>query len=75
MRDHIRDVSFSCLVTFAKFAEVRGWLKECSAHLQQQCARVERGGELFGACLKSAVASLNDTCKSALARVALRARS
>jgi hypothetical protein len=27
MREHIRDVSFSCLLTIAKFAEVRGSLK------------------------------------------------
>ena len=41
LREHIRDVSFPCLVTLAKFAEVRRSLKECSAHLQQQCANVE----------------------------------
>src|SRR5215471_20495455 len=75
MREHIRDVSFPCLVTLAKFAEVRGFRAECSAHLQQQCASVDRGGGQFGACLKSAVASLNDTCKDALARAVRRARS
>ena len=76
MREHIRDVSFPCLVTLAKFAEVRRSLKgECSAHLQQQCAGVERGGGQFGACLKSAVASLSDTCKDALARAVRRVRS
>ena len=69
MREHIRDVSFPCLVMLAKFAEVRRSLKgECSAHLQQQCASVERGGGKFGACLRSAVASLSDTCKERLAR-------
>ena len=75
MREHIRDVSFPCLVTLAKFAEVRGSLKECSAHLQQQCASVDRGGGQFGTCLKSAVSSLSDTCKDALARAVRRARS
>ena len=74
MREHIRDVSFPCLVTLAKFAEVRRSLKECSAHLQQQCASVERGGGQFGACLRSAVASLSDTCKERLARAVRRAR-
>ena len=74
MREHIRDVSFPCLVTLAKFAEVRRRLQECSAHLQQQCASVERGGGQFGACLRSAVASLSDTCKDALARAVRRAR-
>jgi hypothetical protein len=75
MREHIRDVSFPCLVTLAKFAEVRSSLKEeCSAHLRQQCASVERGGGKFGACLRSAVASLSDTCKEALARAVRRAR-
>ena len=74
MREHIRDVSFPCLVTLAKFAEVRRLLKECSAHLQQQCASVERGGGQFGTCLRSAVASLSDTCKDALARAVRRAR-
>jgi hypothetical protein len=74
MREHIRDVSFPCLVTLAKFAEVRRRFEECSAHLQQQCAGVERGGGQFGACLRSAVASLSDTCKDALARAVRRAR-
>src|SRR5262249_32110357 len=59
MREHIRDVSFPCLVTLAKFAEVRRSLnEECSAHIRQQCASVERGKGQFGACLRSAVASL-----------------
>ena len=75
MREHIRDVSFPCLVTLAKFAEVRGSHKECSAHLRQQCAGVERGGGQFAACLRSAAASLSDTCKDALARAVRRARS
>jgi len=76
LREHIRDVSFPCLVTLAKFAEVRRSLKEeCSAHLQQQCASVERGGGQLRACLRSAVASLSDTCKDALARAVRGARS
>jgi hypothetical protein len=76
MREHIRDVSFPCLVTLAKFAEVRRSLKgECSVHVQQQCANVERGGGKFAACLRSAVASLSDTCKDALARAVRRVRS
>jgi hypothetical protein len=76
MREHLRDVSFPCLVTLAKFAEVRRSLKgECSAHLQQQCGNVERGGGQFGACLRSAVASLSDTCKVALARAVRRVRT
>jgi len=74
MREHIRDVSFPCLVTLAKFAEVRQRFEECSAHLQQQCAGIERGGGQFGACLRSAVASLSDACKDALARAVRRAR-
>src|SRR3974377_1761032 len=72
MREHIRDVSFPCLVTLAKFAEVRRLLKECSAHLHQQCASVERAGGQFGVCLRSAVASLSDICKDALARAVRR---
>jgi len=75
MREHIRDVSFPCLQTLAKFAEVRGVRRECRAHLQQQCASVQRGGGRFGACLRSAVASLSDTCKDALERAVSRARS
>ena len=75
MREHIRDVSFPCLVTLAKFAELRGSHKECGAHLRQQCAGVERGGGQFGACLRSAVATLSDTCKDALERAVSRARS
>jgi hypothetical protein len=75
MRERIEDVSFSCLVTLAKFAEVRRFRKECGAHLYQQCAGVERGGEQFAACLRSAVAGLSDVCKDALARAVRRARS
>jgi hypothetical protein len=75
MREHLRDVSFSCLVTLARFAEVAGYDKTCSAYLRQQCASAERKVEPFGACLKSAVASLSDTCKDELARAVRRARS
>ena len=76
MREHIRDVSFPCLVMLAKFAEVRRSLKgECSAHLRQQCASVKREGGEFEACLKSAVDGLSDTCKDALARAVRRVRS
>ena len=76
MREHISDVSFPCLVTLAKFAEVRRTLnEECNAHIRQQCVNVERGGGRFGACLRSAVASLSDTCKDALARAVRRVRS
>jgi hypothetical protein len=74
MREHIRDVSFPCLVTLAKFADVRRFRKECGAHLRQQCASVERGGGQFAACLRSAVARLSDTCKDALARAVRRGR-
>jgi hypothetical protein len=75
-REHIRDVSFPCLKTLAKFAEVRRSLgEECSAHLRQQCAGVEHVGGRFRACLRSAVASLSDTCKDALARAVSRVRS
>jgi len=75
MREHIQDVSFPCLVRLAKFAEVRGFNKECSAYLRQQCGSIARRGGQFGACLKSAVESLSDTCKYALARAVPRARS
>jgi len=76
MREHIRDVSFPCLVTLAKFAEVcRTLSEECNAHIRQQCANVERGEGRFGACLRSAVANLSDTCKDALTRAVRRARA
>jgi hypothetical protein len=75
MRERIREVSLPCLVTLAKFAEVRGRRKDCSAHLRQQCASVERAEGQFADCLRSAVASLSDTCKDALARAVRRARS
>ena len=75
MREHIREVSFPCLVTLAKFAEVRRFHKECSVHLRQRCASVGRGSGEFEVCLRSAVASLSDTCKDALARAVRRARS
>ena len=75
MREHIRDVSLPCLVTLAKFAEVRRFRKDCSAHLRQQCASVKREGGEFEACLKSAVDGLSDTCKDALARAVRRVRT
>jgi hypothetical protein len=75
MREHLHDVSFPCLETLGKFAEVDESRSDCSAHLQQQCASVERGGEQFAACLRSAVASLSDTCKDALARAVHRTHS
>ena len=75
MREHIRDVSYSCLVTLAKFAEVYGYDKTCRAHLRQQCAGVSRKGGQFGVCLKSAIDSLSDTCKDELERAVHRARS
>lgn len=60
MDEHLHDVSYPCLVSLAKFAEVRRTLNgECSAHLQQQCGNIERKGGQFGACLGSAVASLS----------------
>ena len=73
MREHLNDVSFSCLVRLAKFAEVRGFNKECSVYIRRRCASVERSGGQFGACMKSAVDSLSDTCKDALARAVPRA--
>jgi hypothetical protein len=75
LREHIRDVSFPCLLTLARFAEVRGYRKECGAHLQQQCASIPRGGGEFASCLKYAVAGLSDSCKDALARAVRRARA
>jgi hypothetical protein len=75
MREHIQDVSDPCLVALSKFAEVRRSLKgQCSAHLQQQCGNVPRGGGQFGDCLRFAVASLSETCKDALARAVPRDR-
>ena len=72
MREHVRDVSFQCLERLAKYAEVRGHRSDCGAHLRKQCASVERGQ--FGACLRSAVASLSDTCKDDLVRAVRRAK-
>ena len=74
MREHISDVSFPCLMTLAKFAEVRRFRDDCGAHMRQQCAAVERGGGKLGACLRSATASLSDPCKDALARAVHGAR-
>jgi len=68
MREHVHEVSTPCLVTLAKFTEVDEFDKECSASIKQRCASVERQEEQFAVCLKSAVASLSDTCKGQLAR-------
>ena len=75
MREHIGDVSYPCLVTLAKFAEVYGYDQTCRAHLKQQCATVSRKGGQFGVCLKSAIDSLSDSCKDELQRALHRAIS
>ena len=75
LQKHIRDVSLPCLVMLAKFAEVRRFRKDCSAHIRQQCASAKREGGEFEDCLKSAVDGLSDTCKDALARAVRRART
>jgi hypothetical protein len=67
-REHIHEVSSPCLLTLSKFTEVDEFDNECSAHIKQQCASVDRNGGQFGACLKSAVASLSDSCKGELAK-------
>jgi hypothetical protein len=74
MDEHLYDASYLCVEALAKFAEVDEARSDCRGHLQQQCGSVQRGGGQFEACLKSAVASLSDSCKSALARAAHRAR-
>lgn len=66
MRKHISDVSYPCLTRLAQFAKVRRFRNDCRAHMHEQCASVERGQ--FGDCLRSAVASLSDSCKDALVR-------
>ncbi|WP_043162043.1 cysteine rich repeat-containing protein [Bradyrhizobium sp. Ai1a-2] len=75
MREHIHDVSLPCLVTLSKFAEVHEADNDCSEHIKQRCASVDGKGGEFGACLKSAVASLSDTCKDELARAVHGART
>ena len=72
IREHIRDVSYPCILTLAKFAEVRRFRKECTAHLEQRCTGIERAQ--LRACLRSAVAGLSDTCKDALALAVRGAR-
>ena len=72
MRKHMKEVSSACLVTLAAFAEARRSGSDCGAHLWKQCESVDR--EQFGACLRSAVASLSDACKRTLAGVVRRAR-
>ena len=74
MRGRIQELSHPCLVTLAKFAEVRKVHKECRVQLDEQCGNVRRGDGRFGACLKSAVAGLSDTCKDALSRAVSRVR-
>ena len=65
LREHINDVSESCLTTLAKLAGVD---QACRAHLNQECARVTPGEGQVEACLRSAIASLSNACKDALAR-------
>ena len=72
VKEHLHDVSEPCLLALAKFGEVRETNDECSGHLQQKCAGIEPAQ--FGACLRSAVASLSNTCKDALARAISRKR-
>ena len=65
MREHIREVSFPCLMTLASFAMIRGSHKECGAHLRQ-CTGVGRSRGQFDACLRSAAASLSERVKMLL---------
>ena len=74
MRGRIQELSHPCLVTLAKFAEVRKVRKECRAQVDEQCGNVRRGDGRFGACLKSAVDGLSDTCKDPLTRAVSRVR-
>ena len=74
LRGRIQELSHPCLMTLAKFAEVRKVHKECRVQLDEQCGNVRRGDGRFGACRKSAVAGLSDTCKDALSRAVSRVR-
>ena len=41
LEEHMKDLSGPCVPTLARFAEVRGFRKECKAHLKQECASVK----------------------------------
>src|SRR6516164_11385864 len=72
MREHIRDVSFPCLVTLAKFAEVRRSLNVQRPPSATVCGRGAWRGAVGG--LPSVRCRQRDTCKDALARAVRRAR-
>ena len=72
--ENLYDASYLCVEALAKFAEVDEARTDCRAHLQQQCGSIQRVGGELEACMKSAILSLSDSCRSALARAAHRAR-
>jgi hypothetical protein len=70
-RDHFKEVSDACLVSLAKLLEVDS---PCRVHINQQCANVQIGGGRLEACLRTAVDTLSDSCKDAIARAVPGAR-
>jgi hypothetical protein len=64
-REHIHELSDSCLLAVARFTAVD---KTCRNRLAEACARFEPGQGLLEACLRSEAAKLDDYCKNALSR-------
>jgi len=70
-RDYVKEVSDACLLSVAKLLEVDS---ACSAHVERQCANVQIGEGRLEACLRTAVDTLNDSCKDAITRAVPGAR-
>jgi len=64
-REHIHELSDSCLLALARFSAVD---KTCRERLSRECASVQPGQGLLESCLRSAAAKLDDYCKAAFSR-------
>jgi hypothetical protein len=71
-REHIHELSDSCLLALARFSAVD---KTCRERLSRECASVEPGQGLLESCLRSAAAKLDDYCKAAFSRAIPGARN
>ena len=64
-REHIQELSDTCLVALARLSALD---KTCRERLNQECAGVQPGQGALESCLRSAAAKLDDYCKGELSR-------
>ena len=70
-REHIHELSSTCVLALIKLSRVD---PTCKTRLNRECANVKPGEGRLAACLRSAVAKLDDSCKNAFGRAILGKR-